>query len=226
MRWPALYALVLIVASACAARAHAESSWYMSGSLGAYFQEDQGGPTTFSRGVQSGPGVQQESFSPGIVANLALGYKFPARIRVEAEIGYAGFQDEKINPVSASFPQLDGRDFTLQSGGDQRRYMGTLNVFYDFPVGGSIVPYVGVGLGGVHAEASQATFVSASGTKFNQSGGTHDHGLALVEGGVSIDISDDVAIVPAYRYIHFFANGGAFGDEVTHIFKVGLRYSF
>jgi opacity protein-like surface antigen len=94
------------------------------------------------------------------------------------------------------------------------------------PLDGRFVPYVGGGLGFMHADQSTAHFVNASGVRFNQAEASGDRGVALLEGGLTIAIDPSWSIIPAYRYLHAFGNPNIFGDEEAHIFKVGLRYSF
>jgi len=44
----------------------------------------------------------------------------------------------------------------------------------------------------------------------------------LVEGGVSIALSPHWSLVPAYRFVHYFESQ----EDVAHVVKIGLRYSF
>ncbi|HEV7910239.1 MAG TPA: outer membrane beta-barrel protein [Methylocella sp.] len=209
------------------AAGHAESPWYLSGSVGGYFREGDSGPVTITNHIITAPGTLKESYDPGIIANLALGYRLPARFRVELEAGYAEYQAATVNPSSAPFPTLRGQDFNRQSGGQSRRDMGTVNVFYDLPIAGQFVPYVGGGIGGEHGELTRAVFADANGNRFDQSGGESTRGVAVVEGGVTITLSPAFAVVPAYRYLRIFGGGAGFNaSEAAHIVKLGLRYSF
>jgi opacity protein-like surface antigen len=204
----------------------AENSWYILGSLGAYLREDASGATSFSNGIVSGQGTNRFSFDPGPIANVAIGHKLPANFRAEIEAGYASYFRSKVNPQSASIPALDGSDFNRVSGGRFNNYSGTLNLFYDIPINDALAPYVGIGMGGVHRDLSRATYVSSGGTRFLVAGGSGNFGTALVEAGLSVDIGQNLSIVPAYRYSHFFSDTPQSGDEVAHIAKLGLRYSF
>jgi opacity protein-like surface antigen len=216
----------LVAAIDLTAAAQAESSWYVSGSAGAYLREDASGNTTITNGVTSAPGTNRSSFDAGPIVNLAVGYRLPARFRVEVEAGYATYLRSTINPVSAGFPQLTGADFNRESGGRFNNYSATINLFYDIPIDDQLVPYVGGGIGGVHRDLSRGVYVSNAGLRFNEAGGSGDFGIALVEAGLSIGVGHNLSIVPAYRYIRFFANTPATGDEAAHVLKIGLRYDF
>jgi opacity protein-like surface antigen len=226
IRYITLAGGVLLTALATSARA--DSSWYVSGSAGAYLREDQDGPTTFFRGNASGPGEQHETFDPGLTVSGAVGYKLPLHLRLEGEFTYAEFTPDHINPVGGPAPSLNGSALNRQSGGNFNRYMGSINIFWDLPVvpeDSRYSPYVGTGLGYVRTNTVETTFVNGSGS-FRQTFAAADHGVALIEAGVSIALSPSWSLVPAYRYVHYFANANVFGDENAHIFKLGVRYSF
>jgi opacity protein-like surface antigen len=211
------------------APARADGPWYVSSSIGGYFREQQSGTANFFRLADpkdGHPGTQTMSFSPGLVGNLAIGHTLPARFRIEAELGYAAYQLSTVSPSSSFFPELNGSTFNHRSGGDNSRYMGTLNLFYDLPFGQTFVPYGGAGLGGAHEEDTTGKYVNANGTLFEQGGGQVTRGVALVEAGVTIALTKDLSLVPAYRYLRFFGGAG-FGDaEAVHVVKLGLRYAF
>jgi len=206
--------------------ARAQSRWYVSGSLGTYFRENESGPEGITNHVVTGPGTATDTFDPGLLANLAVGYRLGAGLRLEAEAGYAQYQTATTNPQSAFFPPLKGQQFTRETGGGHTILMGTLNLFYDLPVPGRFVPYIGGGLGGAHTETQHSRFLDASGNGFLEGGGESTRGVALVEGGLNIALGAHAALVPAYRYLHFFGLSSSRGDEVAHIAKIGLRYSF
>jgi hypothetical protein len=67
----------LVAAIDLTAAAQAESSWYVSGSAGAYLREDASGNTTITNGVTSAPGTNRSSFDAGPIVNLAVGYRLP-----------------------------------------------------------------------------------------------------------------------------------------------------
>jgi opacity protein-like surface antigen len=229
MRRHILLAIAALGLALWGAPARADGPWYVSASIGGYFREQQSGTEDFFRLADPEdvhPGTLQQSFSPGLVGNVAIGYALPARFRVEAELGYAAYQLDSVNPSSSFFPNLNGSTFKHQSGGDYSRFMGTLNLFYDLPFGKTFVPYVGAGLGGAHAESTTGKFVSANGTIFENFGGQTTRGVTLVEGGVTIALTNALSLVPAYRYLHFFGGAGFGAGEAAHVVKLGLRYAF
>jgi opacity protein-like surface antigen len=224
-----LFCSAAVVAAMLAVSARAESPWYVSGSLGGYFREGASGPDTFFKIDDpsiSSPGTQRESFDPGYIANAAVGYRLLANVRVEAELGYADYMLSTVSPQADTFPQLNGQPFNRQTGGEWSRFTGTINAFYDLPVPGRFVPYVGLGVGGAHGEATTARLVSSTGAIFESLGGSSTRGVMLAEGGVSIALSEHISLVPAYRYLRYFLNASVGGDEAAHIVKLGLRYSF
>ena len=209
--------------------AHADNRWYFAASGGVYLREDQSGSTTITNGITTAPGTQNESFDPGPIANVSVGYKIPSHFRIEGEFGFATYKPNQVSPVSSGFPGLTGQSFKLKSGGITDRYTATVNAFYDFHVRGHFVPHLGAGVGGAYNHDTQATFQDASGNTFVQfapGDGWNTDGIALLEAGLNITASDKWSIVPAYRYLRFFAASNHFGDEGGHIFKIGLRYSF
>ena len=85
-------------------------------------------------------------FDPGPVVNLAVGHALPLGFRVEAELGYAHYAVAGVSPLSSdgAFPELTGKRLALQSGGGRASYSATINAFYDLPVAGPVVPFVGL----------------------------------------------------------------------------------
>ena len=218
--------LVVVGMMAFAANAWAAGPWYLSGSAGGYFREDVTASTTISNGVITAPGDVERSFDPGAVFNIAVGYRLPARLRAELELGYAQYGADTVTPMVAALPTLNGVQFSHPTGSDLRRTMATLNLFYDLPVAGRFVPYVGAGLGAIHVQSATITFVSAAGGRFTSHLASGDDGVVLVEGGVTIAVTDAIAVVPAYRYVRQFGSTSNNGTEIAHVLKVGLRYTF
>src|SRR6185437_2329014 len=146
--------------------ARAQGRWYVSGSLGAYLREDWSGVINISEGGVVTPGVTSTSYDPGLVRDLALGYRLPAGFRLELEAGYIEYQPSQVRVERSTFSNLNGETFHQVSGGDNQRYLGTINLFYDFPVSGHVVPYFGGGLGAAQANSVRTNYVDASGTRF------------------------------------------------------------
>jgi opacity protein-like surface antigen len=209
-------------------QARAQSPFYVSGSVGGYFRQSDDVSQVFhhvDQPTSAAPGTNKRDFSPGVEVNAALGYHLTSHIRVEAEFNYTGYTGSAVHPLTsaAGFSELHGQAFDHNSGDDFSRIGGTANAFYDFsPIAALYTPYVGAGVGVVRDHASTGVFTDSVGHIFNTSGGSSTEGLAMVEAGVSIAIAPHLSLVPAYRYVHFFQ-----GDEdVAHVIKVGLMYSF
>jgi opacity protein-like surface antigen len=176
----------------------------------------------------SGPGTNTATFDAGYVFNLGLGYKLPIGVRVEGELGYAHYSVNGVSPVSTNgaFPPLNGNRLGLQSGGGIDQGSATVNAFYDLPVPGRFVPYIGAGFGAVLTSAQTTHFANARDTvQFTQNGGSAVHPAILGEIGLTIALDGNWAAVPSYRFEHVFTDSGAFPlDE--NIFELGLRCSF
>ncbi len=208
--------------------ARAEAPFYVSGDIGGYFRDSDSGADTFHHSATPTtlvPGTDKRGFDDGEVGYLALGYRVAPHIRVEGELGYASYTGSTLNPFTAvlGYPELNGQTFRRTSGDRFSRYTGTANVFYDFsPYAGRFTPYVGGGMGVSANHQSYGVFTAADGTPFRSSGGSSTQGLGMVEAGVSIALTPQLSLVPAYRYTHFFADK----EDVAHVVKVGLRYNF
>jgi opacity protein-like surface antigen len=209
-----------------AAEAQAAGPWYVAGSVGGYFREESTAPTTFSSGSATAPGEVTRTFDPGVVLNLAVGYRLPAHLRAEVELGYAHYNIDTVTPTVAALPALNGVQFGHSTGSDLQRTMATANLFYDLPVAGCFVPYVGGGLGAIHIQSGTTTSISATGAQLVGHRPSGDDGVALIEAGVTIAVTDAIAIVPAYRYVREFGDVANNGTEIAHIVKLGMRYSF
>jgi len=205
--------------------AHADGPWYVSASVGVLQRESNDAPSriTFASGAVI-PIERHRSFDPGFIANVAIGRRLPAGFRVEGEFGYAYFKSDKINITSAP-PAFNG-DFQTSGGGDNNRYMLTINAFYDLPLGWRVTPYVGIGGGAAHTRESSSVLRNAAGVALRRNASSGEHAVVLAEAGVTIPLSASWELVPAYRYLRLIDADERGGDEADHVFKLGLRYSF
>ena len=164
--------------------------------------------------------------------NLGVGYRLPLGFRVEVKGVYSHYTLDTINPLSTNgaFPELNGTRLTLQSGGGCDQYSATLNGFYDLPLSGWIVPYLGAGVGVNYTNAETATFTIPSGFgvaaagKFTQLGGSATNTVVLAEVGVTLTLDAHWSIVPSYRFEKVFTSSGEFPNQ-ANIVKLGVRYS-
>lgn len=228
MRWLVSTAVGLAAALMWTMNAEADSPWYLEGSLGGYVRDSFSSPVTFRHTPGpsvTAPGVNTFKVNPGLIANVGLGYRVAPHVRLEAEVGYTTYTGDTLNPYTTApgFPALNGQTFTRQSGDRWSRYSGTVNAFYDFiPIAGRFTPYVGGGVGAAAGHRTKGVYKDAAGQPFGSGGGSSTQGFGLLEGGVAIALSPHWALVPAYRYVHFFTEG----QDVAHVGKVGLRYAF
>jgi len=211
----------------CAAPAWADDLWYVSGSIGGYFREDDSASTHFFHADDPAfkvPGTVQRSYDPGVTGNLAVGYTVMPQVRVEAEICYTDYTQSTINPLThnPNFARLDGSTFNRQRGDEYGRFTGTVNIFYDFTPISGFTPYLGLGIGASADHQSSGVLIGPTGSSFNQSGGTSTQGLALLEAGFAYPLTENLSVTASYRYLHFFEDAG----DVAHIVKMGLRYAF
>jgi opacity protein-like surface antigen len=225
--------IALLAAAPCAAfcsavGAHAEGAWYVSGSVGGYFREDDTQNVTFFQ--VNDPQVRasgniKHAYDPGVMGALALGYRLSPRLRAEIEISYSGYSGDTLNPFTTSpaFPNDDGRTFHRQSGANYSRVTGTVNAFYDFaPIAFRFSPYVGAGFGGSSDRKSAGRFVGPFGGTLDGASSSDATVVALAEGGLNIALSDHWSVAPAYRYVHYFDGE----SEGAHIVKASVRYTF
>jgi opacity protein-like surface antigen len=134
--------------------------------------------TVFNNFGTTGPATDTDTFNPGPVVNLGAGYRLPYGFRIEGELGYAYYTADTISPLSTNgaFPALTGARLPLQSGGERDQYSFTTNAFYDLPVAGQFVPYVGAGVGVYHGTGPGARAVYVAKWRYihKSSGSQHE----------------------------------------------------
>ena len=206
--------------------ASAQSPWYFEGSAGALLRYDASRSGTFYNSVgATAPGTNTLTYAPGYALNLGVGYKLPYGFRIEVEGGYAQYYADTVKPFSTVFTSLNGSPLNLQSGGSHSQYSATFNGFYDLPISGWIVPYVGAGIGFIATNSQTGVFVGPGGTpRFTENGGNAQNAVALAEAGLTIAVNDKWFVVPSYRFEKVFTTGNAYVNE-ANIFKLGVRYS-
>jgi opacity protein-like surface antigen len=200
------------VALALAAMAvPAKAQLYLSGSAG-YLDENR------QHGVAGGLSADAD-FHASYIFNAALGFRIPFpsfAIRVEGEGGYGR---TNLHSVTVATPGGGTTQATV-TGTSNNLYTGTINGFLDVPVTPLLTPYVGGGLGVAHSRFG--AFRTAD-VQFQ--GGHEVDFLWLAEAGLAINFGN-LAIVPAYRYLHFNTGTTALSDSDAHVFKLGLRLIF
>lgn len=192
-------AAIALTATAGATKA-AEYGPYVSGSLGYLGLNDRsaGGSTA--------------KFDDGYAINGAVGYKYGFGLRVEGEFGYGR---SRLNALST------GATNAPVSGADADIFTFTGNAFYDFKTNSRYTPYLGGGLGLAHQSNGSG---STGGVPF--AGSDRDDFMFLLEAGVSVQLTDNIAVVPSYRYMQINNGSSGNADTTANIFKVGMRYNF
>ncbi|MEQ1810131.1 MAG: porin family protein, partial [Terricaulis sp.] len=121
-------ALAALMAGA-AGVANATEGWYGRADLGWSFDGEIDVSDDY-QGYEFGSSTLEHDWSE----HLGLGYAFQNGFRLEGELGHR-------------FNQIEPTD-TIDAGGDVHAWSAMANLFYDFNRGGSIEPYIGVGVGG------------------------------------------------------------------------------
>jgi opacity protein-like surface antigen len=213
---------------AASSPAWADSPFYVSGDLGKIFRESDRETTHFSSSAAPNmkvPGTNGFTYDSGITGNLAAGYRLNSRLRVEAEFGYATYLGSTVHPLTSDedLTFLNGKTFQRASGARYSAFSGELNTFYDFqPLLDLFTPFVGGGVGGSADHRSLGHYVAFDKTRFQSSSGSSLDGFAMLEGGVTVDLTKNISLAPAYRYVRYFT-GSADG---AHVAMVNLRYKF
>lgn len=200
----ALAGLLLSPAPALAQDAGALSGFY----VGAF-----GGITYFSDQEieQGGAELEIDYDVPGYVFGGQIGYALAINVRIEAEIAYA-VADGDVALEVGGVEIIDANyDFSLLSG--------TAGIYFDLWPIGSLVPYVGGGLG-----------ISRAENEVNDVEDTQNAFTAFGEGGLPFSMSPNLSIVPAVRFSWVKTD-----EDVDEIFaedlyntqlRIGARYTF
>lgn len=150
-------------------------------------------------------------YDAGFAIGGQLGYKYSVfRLALEFEYGHAGF--DSIRALGMNF-DVDG-DFDI--------YRGTANVYYDFDNATRFTPYFGGGLGAAYVDVEDTTIANS----VTVDGESDTYFTAHGEVGLAVAATDQIAIVPAYRFIWIDDGSDGFDDDTANLFKVGLRFRF
>ena len=202
------------LAATGASGAHAQSQptngFYIGGAAGMNLEE--------GNRFRNGGGNSTDTYDPGFVGTLDLGYGFGNGLRVEVEPGYRNNQVDRVNGVEAGSH--------MQSA----TLMG--NVLYDFNNFQTpwlpLTPHIGVGVGDANVWDRS---VAPSGN--NVSGSTNRFAYQAI-GGLDYALKPNQKIGVDYRYmvVHnasfpTVAGGSAHaGDLDNHSFLATYRYEF
>ena len=180
--------------------------WYVQGGGGANWQT--GGD------IKVGGSTLDTDYNIGWMGSLSGGYAWRNGLRLELEFGY---RENGVDSIA-----------NAAGNGDTRMMTGMVNAIYAFPAFSSLVPYVGVGVGGGRLKLDSVRPLGA--TSVNDSDiGVAFQGIA----GVEYALSDNLGLDLSYRYMYapsfdFAAASGAgvSTDYRSHALMVSLRWSF
>jgi opacity protein-like surface antigen len=230
MRQLAFLFLPLVGVGFAASGATAQGNWYFEGDAGALKPFDSSGSETFINGAHTitSPGVITTTYTVGPAIDLGLGYRFTPHFRVEGEFGYAHDTQASVSPLSTNgaLPELNGERLDLQSGGGRNLYSGMVNAFYDLPISGRIIPYVGGGVGFSEFVGQTAQFAGPGDfPRFTQPGGSAFRVAIAGETGLTLALDRNWSLAPSYRFEHLVGvDNRSVGN--ANLFRLGLRRSF
>ena len=164
----------------------------------------------------------------GATVEAAVGYAFSSGFRAEAALTLQKFDGVKTNTVFSlidDVPPLELRDTFF--GDDIESTALNLNAYYDFPVRGSIRPYVGAGAGIVSVDTNDGVLDAT------------DPGISLqAMVGLSVEVSKSLSLYVEGRWqelrdlrTHGFDQATSFPitvdfDFSTFSVRSGLRATF
>lgn len=183
----------------------------------------EGDPLMHYTAVNGGYVTNDDGWS----CDLGFGHRFSESSRADVTLEYRGPYDIDGVP-DASVPGSHIQSTSVQS------VVTLFNGYWDIERYGSMVPYLGAGIGFAYNNMDR---VYQNGTSFTEGGSNFDFAWALMA-GASIDVSEDVVLDLGYRYVNFgdaVSGTGASGNTVprvraddlgAHELRVGVRYAF
>lgn len=200
-------AVLVTAASMAAAQSVPDRMKAVPDREGAYFTAGAGLlSVTDNEGVIMGVPVELKTDS-GWAAFGGIGYRMNY-IRSELELAYGETSYDSVDAMGISFP----------IEGDVEIFQGSIGVYMDIPTGMVVTPYLGGGGGFSNVDVASFTI---DGTRFE--GASDTYWQAFVEGGLSLALTDQLEVVPSYRFNWVFNGGGGFDDDRVHVIKAGLR---
>jgi outer membrane protein OmpA-like peptidoglycan-associated protein len=187
-------------------------AWYLGAKVGGNWLADD--THVFSPNPFAPQFNGRASYDDGYIGAVQGGFAFGNGLRLEEEFSYRYNQVDHVSPYGS------GR-------GSMRNYAIMTNALYDLPVDFPLKPYVGVGVGAsdyapYHIRGDAMPYPAYV-------GGPDAWGFAWQAiGGVSFDLTDDIALTAEYRYFEDVGDHprGVSNDYESHSALVGIRYSF
>jgi opacity protein-like surface antigen len=197
---------------------------------GFYFETTIGGGFSEDADINN-TRIGLDAFDLGPVATAALGYNWRKRWRLELEGQYRRNEVEVID-----FRPAQGED---PSEGQVKNYALMANIIYQFAPGSSVRPFIGLGVGIVHASFDIDVFgicerfVCGPERQAKLIDDDDNANAAQVMAGVDVAISERVTFTADYRYwvTSDFKmqqpDGAPFDTKLRNTsVTVGVRYSF
>ncbi len=187
----------------------------LASSFDGFYATGYGGLQIFTDNDSDDVSVDKITWDTGFNLGARVGAK-TGRFRLEGELGYRTAEGEVELNNGFVFLQGDSGDLDLSV------LQGSINGFYDitdFPLGGLVAtPYVGGGLGfaSVEIENDVASEDDDDETGF----------LALFEAGLTLRMTPNFAVVPAYRYEYVGVEVSGEDDLTGHGLQIGARFDF
>jgi outer membrane protein OmpA-like peptidoglycan-associated protein len=174
-------------------------SWYFGGEVGWTTLENERGRLALTT-VPGTAITARESWDDKFNTGVRAGYEWgPWRFEEEFRLQTAGLRRLGL---SASSPFWPGGSTTLVRG-DRNAYAIMSNALYDFPIGWSITPHLGAGVGAVilhdSASAKPGAVIHPAGGRFSSNSRTEFgyQGIA----GIRYNINPALAFDLDYRYL-------------------------
>ena len=219
-----------ILALPVAAKAQPVTGLYVAGGIGGEYLMDTKGKLLGPNAALIGSGKLRSK--GGIVGVGSVGYGLGNGLRIELE---ANGRDNHVT----------SKNNGTRGGGDLITYGAMVNALYDFNIGASVVPYVGVGGGYVFNSLQSFTaYVPGGNPAFTAKSGDRGSPAAQAIIGVAFPIAaaPGLAVTAEYRFLSTITDR-KFGGVITngntktgaslrvdpqmhHSLLVGLRYNF
>lgn len=223
-----------ILALPVAAQAQPVTGLYVAGGVGGNYLMDT---KTRLNGTSNSVGsVGKLRSKGGFVGVASVGYGLGNGLRIELE---ANGRSNHLNVKSGSGAS------TVRGGGDLITYGAMINALYDFNIGSTVVPYVGIGGGYVfNSLQSFSAYAPGGNPAFTAKSGDRGSAAAQAIVGVAFPIAaaPGLALTAEYRFLSTVQNrtfGGAITNgastsvgqlkvdpQMHHSLLVGIRYNF
>lgn len=188
----------------------AEKNPFYIGISGSVVQQQDMGVRTTSFGYLEGINTRNYAFKAGYGLELALGYKFCSICRVELEYS---FKYSEVSTVTDRAPSKfdlfgDPADNAIGEENATRRsriHALLINLYADLDIGNikkkyGILPFAGIGLGGMYIDLKNNTFVGSY-TTIDSIVIAKARWAAQMSAGVGYSLTEQVILGAQYKYL-------------------------